>query len=995
MANPIKTSDIYQDDGSLKKLIADLEAVRGQLEALKKEELERAGTVEKATRKLNETRADEQDQIVANAKAAEEIQKRYSKYTEALDDNAVKIAALKNAQTQLNQINKLEAKILMSKEGSYERLSAQYGLNKIRLNQMSAEERSATEEGKKLEKESFDLYQEMKRLQEVTGKHVLSVGDYAKATRGLLEELREQPGAAGQMTQGLEGIGRSMKALMRNPLVLFLSLAAAAIATLFSAFKRSEKGADLMAKATGLVNGILSELTDIAVKVVDGLVAFANDPLEGIKNLGKAIVENILNRFKAIPLVATAALNALKALWNRDMEGLKEAGVDAMTAVNQAITGLDAEGQQAFADAVKETTKDILDQTNAFIKLEASKRSVHRTNRDLLRSIEDLITAEELNKAVADDATKSFEERNAASEKANEALAKRSKAEVQVARNNLSLLNQEIGMRKKNQEDVEALLDQQLESYRELAAAERNYTLAVRDNERIRAELKQDELEKDLDILIDGFDNQKTVNERIIKDETKTFEERRRLLEQTVKLADDSFAKQIETIQRFTGVQVDANALISESDAVVLNQKIRSLGLSEIIEGRVLEIVRERRIATLDLADAEKELNLSRDKALKAELEAQKKVQQERFDVELEAFDQLAAMEESKLDLVKHTEAMKTKAQLEAQRDRLKKMLELDEKYLQDLNAIQIATIQNQIKAIDRKIGDIDSGGINDIYSLFGFNLEDDQKQAISDSFAFAKEQVSAYLQGRVDAANTIVERSNEEVTAAQANVNAQIEAGKLGYANKFQQAQQELELAKKTQAKALEEQRKAQRAQQAIQAIEQAGNMITASSKVWAQLGFPLAIPALAIMWGSFLTAQVQAFSATRQFKEGGFELLDYGGSHASGRDISLGTGKDGIERRAERDESFAVFNRRSTSRYRSSLPRIVNAINRGTFERMFVPASAAAGGSTVNEISLDSGRMEDHLSAIRRRGEEYTYTDSRGRTVRVRKNVRTTYVG
>ncbi|MBK7338484.1 MAG: phage tail tape measure protein, partial [Saprospirales bacterium] len=193
MANPIKTSDIYQDDGSLKKLIADLEAVRGQLEALKKEELERAGTVEKATRKLNETRADEQDQIVANAKAAEEIQKRYSKYTEALDDNAVKIAALKNAQTQLNQINKTSAKILMSKEGAYERLSAQYGLNKIRLNQMSAEERSATEEGKKLEKESFDLYQEMKRLQEVTGKHVLSVGDYAKATRGLLEELREQP----------------------------------------------------------------------------------------------------------------------------------------------------------------------------------------------------------------------------------------------------------------------------------------------------------------------------------------------------------------------------------------------------------------------------------------------------------------------------------------------------------------------------------------------------------------------------------------------------------------------------------------------------------------------------------------------------------------------------------------------------------------------------------------------------------------------------------
>lgn len=1060
MANPIKTSDIYQDDGGLKKLAADLEAVRVQYEALKKQAVSDAAALEKSTRSLNETRADERDQITENAKATDELHKRLGKYAEALEDNAVKLAAVKNAQNQLNNINKNEAKLIASKEGSYNRLSAQYSLNKIRLNQMSAEERSATEEGKKLEKETFEIYQEMKRLQEVTGKHVLSVGDYTKATReagkeqkrlvaeleqvteafedasasglvsaetlkqyeaqikdlteqidnlgsvtgktskdfktGFVDSLADADGAAGQLGRGIQGVKAAFKALLANPIILFIAAIAGAVITLFNAFKRSEKGADLMAKASGVVNAVLSELTDVAVKVVDAITHFAQDPLEGIKNLGKSILENILNRFKAIPLITQAALKAMRALWERDWDAMKTAGQDALSAVNQAISGLDADQQKAIGAAIRETTKDMIDQAAAFANLEAAKRSTIKTNRELLKSADALITSEEVNAAIAEDNTKSFEERNKAAEKSREALEKRSALEVKVARNNLALVNQEIGLRRKNQENVEELLDRQLDAYRELAGAERNYTLAVRGNEKTRAELKQDQLEKDLDILIDGFDNQKTVNERIIKDQARPFEERAKLLQETANLADTSFLKQIETIQKFTGAQVNANELIAESDAVALNQKIRSLGLSEIIEGRLLEIVRERRLAALDLYEAEQALNEERAKALKAQAEAEKAANKQRYDIGLEAFDQVQALRESELDLVKQTEAEKTRIQLQAQRDRLAKMLALDEAYVKELNAIQIATIENQIKAIDKKIGEIDAGGINDIYDLFGFDLDDPQKQAINESFAFAAEQLNAYLEKRVETAAATVEQSKSEVEAAQANVNAQIEAGNLGYANKFDTAQKELELAKKTQAKALEEQRKAQRAQQAIQAIEQAGNMITASSKIWSTLGFPLAIPALAIMWGSFLAAQVKAFNTTRQFKEGGFEIMNYGGSHASGHDISLGVGPDKSNLRAEKDESFAVFNRRSTSKYRSMLPEIVKAINKGQFEKMFVPVSGASTSTTsVTELVFDSGTMEDHLSAIRRRGETQIYTDAKGRTVQVRKNVKTTYVG
>jgi hypothetical protein len=61
-------------------------------------------------------------------------------------------------------------------------------------------------------------------------------------------------------------------------------------------------------------------------------------------------------------------------------------------------------------------------------------------------------------------------------------------------------------------------------------------------------------------------------------------------------LSDDSFNAQIAKIEEYTGVAIDANELINESDAVVLDQKLHALGLSDIITGRLLEAIRDRKI---------------------------------------------------------------------------------------------------------------------------------------------------------------------------------------------------------------------------------------------------------------------------------------------------------------------------------------------------------------------------------------------------------------
>lgn len=108
---------------------------------------------------------------------------------------------LYSAQIQeANRVAQLQAQIANSAEGSYNRLSAQYALNKIRLNQMSAAEREASDSGKQLEAETREIYQQMIKLQEATGNYRLSVGHYQRAFDGLgfsiSQVVRELPSLA-------------------------------------------------------------------------------------------------------------------------------------------------------------------------------------------------------------------------------------------------------------------------------------------------------------------------------------------------------------------------------------------------------------------------------------------------------------------------------------------------------------------------------------------------------------------------------------------------------------------------------------------------------------------------------------------------------------------------------------------------------------------------------------------------------------------------------
>ena len=419
----------------------------------------------------------------------------------------------------------------------------------------------------------------------------------------------------------------------------------------------------------------------------------------------------------------------------------------------------------------------------------------------------------------------------------------------------------------------------------------------------------------------------------------------------------------------------------------------------------------------MQLLDVEKQIALTQNAQKPAEqrqdagtisagfAEKKSSLSDEYIQAQLKIFDQQQDLAQSEFDLLRNSEERKTQFKLNAEKARWQKILELNKQASNKLSDIEVKTIQNTIAKIDQEIdaSKREERG-KDIYGLFGLNLDDEQKEIINNSVQYAVDALNSLIQARVDAANAAVEQSNKEVDAAQSALDAELQARANGYASNVVQAQKDLDLAKKKQDSALKEQQKAlkqqqmlQKQQQAMQALQQISNLVTATSLIWSQLGFPWAIPAIATMWSSFAAAKIMAITATRQqptsgteqYGEGTVELLD-GGSHQSGDDIDLGTKPDGTKRRAEGGEFFAVINKRNSRRFRKIIPDVINSLNNGTFAHKYLNSY----GGDMLQLNVSSDRpdirsLSEDVHEIREQNSRRTHVDGDGNTIENYKNL------
>lgn len=1047
------------------QLLNDILNLKNQIKALDdqmKPHIQTLSEVEKAEQRLAYLQSDEGKRLLElKAKIAEltSARKQQKATVDPLAQAQEKLAyaqseenkRLKLYSTQIreaNQIAQLQATIANSAEGSYNRLSAQYALNKIRLNQMSAAEREAADSGKKLETETNAIYQQMIKLQEATGNYRLSVGHYQKTWDGLgisiSQVVRELPAAAVSLNTFFLGISNNI------PMVV-------------DEINRLRKQNELLAaegkEQISITKSVVKSLFSWNTALVVLLTVFSMYGKEIIAWIDKTL----------------AGRNAAKSFEDALEDLNDELGKGSTGSYGQQIAVLRrlSENWKDLGNNIKAQTQWINDNEKEFSKLGIAIDSVNDANNAFVDNTESVVTAYKA-RAKAEAAL------NVVSQQYQKLLAAENKAELEKVReygffdetmnyfkalwggisgpdSDLSLGTR---LKKQRQRNVESLqkdadaLEKEVESYfnvwkfyedqadalfKEIGLEEshkkdkrgrtprdaddrlNNLALAAeKAYQKSRTEIERDENKKRRAEAFASF-NQEIADlndkyariQKILKGQDEKYKELTESQKETAIKALEDIENAIENKQKGLTLSLDLlniDVEIQKAEQLLelleLEGEVSKKGSYEELSNSLKRLDVERQIALLKNAQLP-EAKRQPTSAINASFDKQKAITVGSFN--MSSFDEQQALDEAVFNEVKRSETEITRFKLEQEKARWQEQIRLAEAGGLDWSQAQIDAAKATVKGIDRELSELDDfiknigkkGLDGTLLEKLGF--DDDQIDALKDAVNIVIEQLQSIMDAEVELAEQAVEAAEARVEAAQKAYDAEVEARNNGYANNVATAKKELEQEKKNQQEKQKMLQAAQKRQEAMNTVTQASSLVTASANLWSSfssipiVGPALALAAIATMWTSFAVAKIKAKQVTAsqsdEYGEGGLEFLE-GGSHASGDDIDLGVkNKKKRRMRAEGGEALAIISKKRTRKYKKILPDVINSLNKGTFEDKYLNAFASSDGLNISlnsNGSVDLSKIEDDVRSIRKQSETKYYTLPNGTVVIQHKNVK-----
>ena len=1047
------------------QLLNDILNLKNQIKALDdqmKPHIQTLSEVEKAEQRLAYLQSDEGKRLLElKAKIAEltSARKQQKATVDPLAQAQEKLAyaqseenqQLKLYSTQIreaNQIAQLQATIANSAEGSYNRLSAQYALNKIRLNQMSAAEREAADSGKKLEAETNAIYQQMIKLQEATGNYRLSVGHYQKTWDGLgisiSQVVRELPAAAVSLNTFFLGISNNI------PMV---------VDEINRLRKKNEllraEGKETVSVTKSIVKSLFSWNTALVVL----LTVFSMYGKEIITWIDKTL----------------AGRDAAKSFEDALEDLNDELGKGSTGSYGQQIAVLRrlSENWKDLGDNIKAQTQWIKDNEKEFSKLGITIDSINDANNAFVDNTESVVAAYKA-RAKAEAAL------NVVSQQYQKLLVAENKAELEKVReygffdktinyfkalwggisgpdSDLSL---ETRLKKQRQRNVESLqkdadaLEKEVESYfnvwkfyedqadalfKEIGLEEshkkdkrgrtprdaddrlNNLALAAeKAYQKSRTEIERDENKKRRAEAFASF-NQEIADlnykysriQKILNGQDEKYKKLTESQKETAIKALDDIENAIKNKQKGLTLSLDLlniDVEIQKAEQLLelleLEGEVSKKGSYEELSNSLKRLDVERQIALLKNAQLP-EAKRQPTSAINASFDKQKAITVGSFN--MSSFDEQQALDEAVFNEVKRSETEITRFKLEQEKARWQEQIRLAEAGGLDWSQAQIDAAKATVKGIDRELSELDDfiknigkkglGGT--LLEKLGF--DDDQIDALKDAVNIVIEQLQSIMDAEVELAEQAVEAAEARVEAAQKAYDAEVEARNNGYANNVATAKKELEQEKKNQQEKQKMLQAAQKRQEALNTVIQASSLVTASANLWSSfssipiVGPALALAAIATMWTSFAVAKVKAKQVTAsqsdEYGEGGLEFLE-GGSHASGDDIDLGVrNKKKHRMRAEGGEALAIISKKRTRKYKKILPDVIDSLNKGTFEDKYLNAFASSDGLSISLNSngnMDLSKIEDDVRSIRKQSETKYYALPNGAVVIQHKNVK-----
>jgi len=966
MDNPISFRDLFADDlsGGIGGLIAQVEQMKKSLLSMLQEVKAEAAAVgnalsgtsssskpdrdataqyaaqiqqlmeantrlQKSVTTLESQLASLRKTQASGAQSSISLSQAYQSLDELIRETGVDVNSLLTSQRQLTIADKNGVTANSALEGSYNKLYAQYNLIKNVLNAMGAEMRNNTTIGGKWEAQAASLMATMKQMQEATGKHTLSVGDYTKAFNGLSlstqQIIRELPSLANSASQFFIAISNNVP-IFTDAFKRVREETGSFKTALFGTLK------SVFSWQTALI-GVLTVLPGLARAIHNKRKAQEEDnevTKQAIK-LQKELSEEYFETYKAIE----KSLSRTRTLYNVARDEENRTLADRIKAAN-ALKKLHAE-----------ELKNITAEQIATGEADAAVQKLIDTLAARSEAEENISKIEKLEQAMADlnherqkadeELTKSGQKRNAQLKIYNELLHEgKTDAANAFYLTNIKAVEEQMAAYRKQIAEADAALDDTNKKIQEI----RNYLPAEGlDYEIINTGKEKEKLDK----LKDYYWEYVESKARLLEDDK----------DRELALSNISYEQKIAEMRKVLE-EYKATGQLTIDNEKYINGIIENLTREsaqkrgEIIRKYYQEAVPEESIDDYSISALYSKSLAENANALLAS--------RTRLNKALED----GTYKEAKTEGQTYKQLLIEKLQLEEQlQEALLKMRYDTGELTQTQYETELANLQT---ALDKNIAKVQKGRRSkfDIWTLlFGKTQKDGYGNVYKELSAEAQTFISAFqnsmkqafdymdewMDKRIEMAEVAVEAAEKESEAAKTALDYEMEARANGYANNVDLARREYEEKLKLEQDAIAEKERLEKIQEAINSAAQVSSLLSATANLWASysalpgIGQALALAAIATMWGSFAAAKITAAQMTAtKYGEGGVEYLNYGGSHASGNDIDFGRDKDGRPRRVERGEIIGVINKRNVEKYGvSKVTDVIRSLNKGTFEEKY----------------------------------------------------------
>ena len=268
---------------------------------------------------------------------------------------------------------------------------------------------------------------------------------------------KETSDKASKGFKGLEGsvkkVGKSIKGIG----LAFKAIGIGLVLQAFTAFQQvlseNQRFADGFQIAMGTLSNVLNDVVNFLIDSIEPVTGFfkslLQDPIGNLKNFGRAIIENVIERvnsaLEVLGFLGEAVVKVFKGDFSGALESVKEAGKEVV----DVVTGVDDTTQKVgdtltkTAEAVTEYAKSTFEGAKAEVAL-ANAATLAAAEQEKLR-IENLKAAEE-QRQIRDDISEDIEVRIKANEELGKILEEgilqeKQLAEIQLASAEAALAN--------------------------------------------------------------------------------------------------------------------------------------------------------------------------------------------------------------------------------------------------------------------------------------------------------------------------------------------------------------------------------------------------------------------------------------------------------------------------------------------------------------------------------------------------------------------------